>query len=449
MGNLTWRGSAATVALIGAAVFAAGSTGQAATSEVIDRSALRVCADPSNLPFSNEAGEGFENKIAELLATELGVPVQYTWFPQATGFVRNTLRARKCDLVIGISLGFELLQNTNPYYRSAYSLVYRPDDGLEAEALDDPALKDLKLGVVAGTPPASAIARHGLLGNARPYHLVVDTRFDSPGKQMVEDVASGEIDVGLLWGPIAGYYAQQQDPPLIVVPLATRPGEGRMDFRITMGIRFNEPNWKHQLNDLIAKKQNQINAILQDYGVPLLDEQGNLIPPVDKKAEATVPEPDGYRMEAFRAPVPATLAGATVDTTESVKALIDGGEVVLIDVLPRPPRPAALPEDTIWRPKSRHNIPGTVWLANTGFGALSEEAEHYFRSNLERLTGGDKSRALVIYCQADCWMSWNAAKRAVGYGYSNVHWYPDGTDGWTAAGLPVEKSEPLPVAGTH
>ena len=455
---------AAFAAICGLAVLTVGAASRAATSEVIDRSALRVCADPSNLPFSNKAGEGFENKIAELLAAELGVPVQYTWFPQATGFVRNTLKARRCDLVVGISLGFELLQNTNPYYRSAYSLVYRPDDGLAVEALDDPALKEMTIGIVAGTPPASAVAKYGLLRNVRPYQLMVDTRFDSPGKQMVEHIAAGEVDVGVLWGPIAGYYAQQQDPPLTVVPLATRPGESRMDFRITMGIRFNEPDWKHELNDLIAAKQDEINAILQDYGVPLLDEQGNLIPPVERKAEATteeepgqnsatwdpaVPEPEDYRMENFRAPVPETLAGATVDTTESVKALIDGDDVVLVDVLPRPPRPAALPEDTIWRPKPRRNIPGTAWLPNTGFGALSEEAEHYFQSNLERLTGGDKSRPLVIYCQADCWMSWNAAKRAVSYGYSNVHWYPEGTDGWAAAGLPVELSEPVSSAGTH
>lgn len=451
--SIRYRGAMAAFGVFcGLAVLTAGAAGRAATSEVIDRSALRVCADPANLPFSNRAGEGFENKIAELLAAELGVPVQYTWFPQAIGFVRNTLKARKCDLVIGISLGFELLQNTNPYYRSAYSLVYRPDGALAIEALDDPAMKDLTIGVVAGTPPASVIAKHGLLANVRPYQLMVDTRFDSPGKQMVEHIAAGAVDVGVLWGPIAGYYAQQQEPPLKVVPLATRPGESRMDFRITMGIRFNEPDWKHRLNDLIAEKQDEIDAILQDYGVPLLDEQGKVMPPVERKAEAArppLPEPDGYRMGAYRAPVPATLKGAIVDTTDSLKALIDGGDAVLVDVLPRPPRPAALPEDAIWRPKPRRNIPGTAWLPNTGFGALSDEAERYYRSNLERLTGGDKSRPLVIYCQADCWMSWNAAKRALSYGYSDVHWYPDGTDGWTAAGLPVEPSEPVPPAGTH
>lgn len=261
------------------ALFAAGSVVKAQTSEAVDRSALRVCADPGNLPFSNRAEEGFENKIADLLAEDLGVPVRYTWFPQTTGFVRNTLGARKCDLVIGISLGFELLQNSNPYYRSSYALVYRSDSGLAIDSLTDPALKDLRFGVVARTPPATIMARQGLLGNTRPYHLMADTRFNKPGKKMVEDVVAGEIDVGVLWGPIAGYYALKHDAPLTVVPMVGKPGETRLDFRITMGLRFNEPDWKHQINDLIAKKQVEINAILMDYGVPLIDDQDKQITP--------------------------------------------------------------------------------------------------------------------------------------------------------------------------
>jgi quinoprotein dehydrogenase-associated probable ABC transporter substrate-binding protein len=249
------------------------------TSEAIDRSSLRVCADPANLPFSNQAGEGFENKIAELLAAELGVPVRYAWYPQATGFVRQTLMARKCDLVIGISLGFELLQNTNPYYRSSYALVYRADSGLSATSLDDPGLKALRLGVVAGTPPSSLLAKYGLLGRVRPYQLVADTRFDQPAKQMIDDVAAGEVDVGVVWGPIAGYHAKNHNPKLLVVPLRTEPGEVRMDYRITMGVRFNEPNWKREINDLIKNKQPEINVILSEYGVPLLDNQGRQVTP--------------------------------------------------------------------------------------------------------------------------------------------------------------------------
>lgn len=427
--------AAATLALAGQAAPAL-----AQTSDVVDRTALRVCADPANLPFSNEAGEGFENKIADLLAAELGVPVEYTWFPQATGFVRNTLRANRCDVVIGISLGFELLQNTNPYYRSAYSLLYRADLGQDLVDLDDPALQSLTLGVIAGTPPASIMALRGLMTRVRPYHLMVDTRFDHPAEQMAADVASGEIDVGVLWGPLAGYYAKQHDNALKVVPLKSREGEPRMDYRITMGLRFNEPDWKKQLNDLLAKKQTAINAILQDYGVPLLDEQENLIPAIERSGAADVPEPEGYRMERFRAPTPATLAGATVDDTAAVEALIAEG-AVLVDVLPQPPKPKGLPDDVIWRPRPRNNIPGSVWLANVGFGALAPEMEAFFRDRLESLTGGDKDKAVIFYCMSNCWMSWNAAKRAMSYGYANVHWYPEGTDGWAAAGLPLEVAE--------
>ncbi len=254
-------------------------TAAAQTSETVVRSALRVCADPGNLPFSNQAGEGFENKIAELVAEELSVPVQYTWFPQSTGFVRNTLKARRCDVVIGISLGFELLQNTNPYYRSAYVMLYRAEDNPKIKSLSDPALKSARIGLVAGTPPATIVALNGLMRQVRPYQLQADTRFDHPGRKLVEDLAKGDIDVGLLWGPIAGYYAKQQDVPLTIVPLLTDGGPVRMDYRITMGLRFNEPEWKRQLNDIIKRRRADIDAILTDYGVPLLDEQGKLIAP--------------------------------------------------------------------------------------------------------------------------------------------------------------------------
>ena len=246
----------------------------AAISDVVDRSALRVCADPHNLPFSNQAGDGFENKIAQLLAKELGVSVRYTWYPQSMGFIRQTLRARRCDIVIGISIKNELVQNTNPYYRSTYVMAYRADSGVTATSLDDPVLKTLRIGVVAGTPPASLIAKHGLLDRVHPYHLMVDTRYQSPGKQMIEDLAEGEIDIALLWGPIAGYYAKQQKQPITIVLLKGEPGTPKMQYWISMGIRYNEPDWKHQLNELIKRLQPEIKAILRDYGVPLLNVRG-------------------------------------------------------------------------------------------------------------------------------------------------------------------------------
>ena len=161
--------------------------------------------------------------------------------------------------------------------------------------------------------------------------------------------------------------------------------------------------------------------------------------------EDCVPEePSGYRMSDFRVPVPCTLAGAAVVSTEALRLRIERESPLLIDVLPSPRRPEGLPEGTPWLPPARHSIPGTVWLPNTGFGELPVEEERYLRSNLERLTNGDRSRRIVFYCLADCWMSWNAARRAVAWGYTSVIWYPHGTDGWEAAGLPLAEAFPVP-----
>jgi PQQ-dependent catabolism-associated CXXCW motif protein len=161
-------------------------------------------------------------------------------------------------------------------------------------------------------------------------------------------------------------------------------------------------------------------------------------------AQENPSEPEGYRTDNYRAPVPATLAGARVLATEQAEAIWRAGNAVFIDVLPRPPKPQNLPEGTIWRDKPRFNIVGSIWLPDTGYGALAAATEDYLREGLVRASGGDKAKQLVIYCQADCWMSWNAAKRVLSYGYSNVAWYPDGTDGWERAGLPVEESQPQP-----
>jgi quinoprotein dehydrogenase-associated probable ABC transporter substrate-binding protein len=253
------------------------ATRQASMGELVDRSALRVCADPNDLPFSNDQGEGFENEIAELIAGHLGVPVRYTWYPQTIGFVRSTLRAYLCDVVMGVASANELLQNTNPYYHSTYVLASRAADGDRFADLDGPAMQNARIGVIAGTPPADLLAEHGLLGQVQPYHLMVDTRHDHPGKDMIGDLAESRIDVALLWGPIAGYWASMQSEPISLAPLRSdRPGQ-RLDFRISMGVRPNEPDWKLQLNDLIRELQPEITAILERYGVPLLDNQGQLI----------------------------------------------------------------------------------------------------------------------------------------------------------------------------
>jgi quinoprotein dehydrogenase-associated probable ABC transporter substrate-binding protein len=243
-------------------------------ADLVSRTALRVCADPANMPFSNEAREGFENKIAELLATDLGLPLEYTWFPQATGFVRNTLGAKRCDVIIGYVAASEVIQNTNPYYRSAWALIYRNDRGLNGtEALNDARLKDKRLGIVAGAPPATILTINGLMGKAKPYALMVDRRYESPAEEMIRDIESGEIDAGILWGPIAGYYANRSSLPLTVMPLSHETSSVPMAYRITMGLRHGELEWKHRLNEFLAKHQARIDEILSQYGVPLLSEQ--------------------------------------------------------------------------------------------------------------------------------------------------------------------------------
>jgi PQQ-dependent catabolism-associated CXXCW motif protein len=161
-------------------------------------------------------------------------------------------------------------------------------------------------------------------------------------------------------------------------------------------------------------------------------------------AEVAPPEPETYRLENYRAPTPKTLAGARVLTTDEAEALWKAGSAVFVDVLPHAPRPANLPPGTIWRDKTHMNIPGSYWLPDTGYGELAPSTAFYLRDALRQITGGDTSKLLVIYCQRDCWMSWNAAKRVLSLGYTNVAWYPDGTDGWEENLLSLAKSEPLP-----
>jgi quinoprotein dehydrogenase-associated probable ABC transporter substrate-binding protein len=251
----------------------------AQTGELVDRSVLEVCADPNNLPFSDEKKEGFENKIAELIGAELGRPVDYVWFPQVIGFVRNTLRANRCDLVMGTVAGDEIMQTTNPYYFTTYVILWRSDKEFAFAGLDDPRLKTLRLGVVAGTPPSDLLVRYDLMSHTKPYALSVDTRFESPPREMVQDVVAGTIDVGFLWGPIAGYYRKRDALPLTLVPLKSEPGAPRMAYHIAMGVRANEPEWRRGINAAILKRQAEITAILRDYGVPLLNEQGELANP--------------------------------------------------------------------------------------------------------------------------------------------------------------------------
>lgn len=267
-------------ALAAALIAASGTAGaQAPTGDLAARNELRVCADPSNLPFSDEKGEGFENQIAELLGRDMSVPVKYTWFPQVIGFVRNTLQAGRCDLVMGTVAGDQMMQTTTPYYYTSYMLVFRSDKPLSFADFDDPSLKSLHIGVVSGTPPSDLLVRHGLMANARPYALTVDTRYESPARQMISDIADGTIDAGMLWGPIAGYFIHRDKLPLTLVQLKSEPGMPRMDYHIAMGVRGDEPDWRRRINTEIQKNQDKIAAVLRDYGVPMLDEQGALTKP--------------------------------------------------------------------------------------------------------------------------------------------------------------------------
>lgn len=242
--------------------------------ELVDRSVLRVCADPNNLPYSNQAGEGFENKIAEMLADDLGVPLEYTWYPNTIGFARNTLNARVCDVVIGVAKGTDFMATTEPYYSSSYVMLARSDRP-EVDSLDDPALEDLKIGIIARTPPVNMLVRRGLLDNIESYDLMVDTRHYAPTRDLVADLVAEEIDVALAWGPLAGYWASQQEQPIRLVPLTADPGSKvGLQYDIAMGLRRREPSWAERLNTFLAEHDQEIVALLEDYGVPLLEIQG-------------------------------------------------------------------------------------------------------------------------------------------------------------------------------
>ena len=246
--------------------------------ELVDPKVLRVCADPRNLPFSNEKGEGFENKLAEFFATKLQKKIDYMYFPQATGFVRMTLGAHRCDVIMGFPQGDDLVQGTNPYYRTAYALVSKPNSGLDdVTMLEDARLKGKHIGIVAGTPPATNMAVNGLMTSAKPYPLMIDTRVDSSAEAMINDLNKGDIDAAILWGPMAGFYAKKASPPLHVTPLVKEKTGPQLVYRIGMGVRRADQNWKRLLNRLIQENQPEINKILFDYGLPLLDENNQPI----------------------------------------------------------------------------------------------------------------------------------------------------------------------------
>lgn len=242
---------------------------------------LRVCSDPNNLPFSNRAGQGFENRLVALIAAELDAEVRYTWWAQRRGFVRNTLGAGACDLIPGVPAGFELAATTEPYYRSTYVFVTRQDLTPALESIDDPRLQRLRIGVhligddYAAPPPATALARRGIVDNVRGYSLYGDYREPNPPARLVEAVAKGEVDAALVWGPLGGYFASRGSVPLRVTPLRER-GDGPgapFVFDIAMGVRRGDSALARQIGAVLGNRRAEVRNILERYGVPLVTER--------------------------------------------------------------------------------------------------------------------------------------------------------------------------------
>jgi len=235
---------------------------------------LRVVSDPNNLPFSNERRDGFENKIAELVAKELGAKVEYTWRAQRRGFFREMLKHGDMDLVMGVPRESEMALTTVPYYRSSYVFVSRKDRRIHVSSFDDPALHSLKIGVQvlggANTPPAQALARRGIVDNVVGYSVFGDYAEESPPAAVIAAVARGEVDVAIAWGPLAGYFAKRQAVPLVVTPASPQVDEPMLPlaFDISMGVARRNKALRDEVNKIIERKRGEIDWILDEYGVP-------------------------------------------------------------------------------------------------------------------------------------------------------------------------------------
>jgi quinoprotein dehydrogenase-associated probable ABC transporter substrate-binding protein len=244
--------------------------------EAVDPENLRVCADPNNLPFSNRKKEGFENQIANLLSEWLDKPLTYTWFPSAIGFVHNTLTKKKCDVIIGIPTGSGKVLNTNPYYRYAYSIIYRKDSGIQVDRIDHPEMANLRIGTIAGTPPNIDLHAFNLMSRVRPYNLTYNTLVENPNERMIEDLESGLIDIALLSGPIGAYYGKKHGLDVTVIPMKTIKREGKLkglgrnDYFMSMGVRAGEIDWKRKLNTFLRENKKEVKKILEDYGIPTI-----------------------------------------------------------------------------------------------------------------------------------------------------------------------------------
>jgi quinoprotein dehydrogenase-associated probable ABC transporter substrate-binding protein len=266
----------ATAVVLLALVSGAGLAGPPGTAR--RDAVLAVCADPNNLPFSNDRLEGFENKLAGLIAADLGRRVRYTWLPQRRGFVRNTLRAGRCDVIMGVPASFELARPTIPYYRSTYVFVYRTDRGITVRTLDDSLLHRLRIGVhvigddYANVPPVEALAQRHIVSNVVGYSIYGDYSHPNPPAELIAAVAGGEIDVAIAWGPLAGYFAQKQSVALEVVPVSPQIDVPFLPFvfDIAMAVRQGDDSLRSILDDVLIRRKPEIERLLQSYGVPLL-----------------------------------------------------------------------------------------------------------------------------------------------------------------------------------
>jgi mxaJ protein len=239
---------------------------------------LRICADPNNLPFSNRREEGLENRLAQLIASDLKAKVRYTWWPQRRGFIRNTLAAGKCDVVMGIPHGTERVLTTPPYYRSIYVFVYRTDRHLSVRSLDDPVLKKLRIGVqlvgddYANTPPVHALSRRGIVGNLVGYSVFGDYSQENPPARVIDAVVARDVDLAIAWGPLAGYFAKRSGVEMTVIPVspAVDPPGLRFAFDISLAVRPNDRALEQELEQVLVRKRAGIDSILVEYGVPLV-----------------------------------------------------------------------------------------------------------------------------------------------------------------------------------
>jgi mxaJ protein len=276
---------AAAAALLALTLGALGTPTHA--QEAPERKALKVCQDPNNLPFSNVAAEGIENRLADLFGKDLGLPVTYYSFPARLAFIRNTLRYKlpgedfRCDIVMGVPVGFDQVSVTKPYYRSTYALVYaqgRGIDGITSAdqllALPPDQLKKLRIGVYDRSPASEWLNKHQLVDQGVPYQMLNADPSQYPGEILEKDLATGKIDATIVWGPIAGFFAKRvATPKLVVIPMKSEPGV-KFDYQMAMGVRYGERDWKQQVEQFLEKRRPEIQAILRDFGVPLVDDDG-------------------------------------------------------------------------------------------------------------------------------------------------------------------------------